>query len=296
VAEGDPEGLRIVDRANWTGLGFVVPRERWKTARARPEFDRPGIYILSAYEQDEIGQDRLVLYIGQTEVLRSRLDQHDAGKEFWERATVFVSTNSSLNRAHVLWLEWSLLELAKAMGGCRLTNGAAGKEPVLSEWEKADTRAFLREVLRILPLVGLTAFEAPTVIKVPTVAPKPLPARAGVVIDTIIVPAQPDGFQHAFIEENAWWAIRISKSAISKLRWIAAYRVSPISAVTHIAEIDRIEPYADSGKYKVFFKGPATALAKPIPFGDAMSGAMQGPRYTSHARMMTAKTVKDFTW
>lgn len=294
VAEGDPEGIRIIDRANWTGLGFVIPRERWSIARTREEFDRPGIYILSAFEVDEIGQERLVLYIGQTEQLRKRLDQHVAGKEFWERATIFLSNNGSLNRAHVTWLEWALVERAKGMGGCRLTNGPVGKEPVLSEWEKADTNAFLNEVLRILPLVGLTAFEAKTVVKAPTVAASL--TKGSDDIDTVIVPAQPDGFQQAFIDEQAWWAIRISQAALPKLKWIAAYRVSPISAVTHIAEIDRIEPYADSGKYKVFFKGPAEPLTQIVPFGKATSGAMQGPRYTTRAKLLAAKTVKDLTW
>jgi hypothetical protein len=29
VPDGDPEGLRIIDRMNWTGLGIVFRREDW---------------------------------------------------------------------------------------------------------------------------------------------------------------------------------------------------------------------------------------------------------------------------
>jgi hypothetical protein len=29
VPGGDPEGLRIIDRMNWTGLGIIFPREDW---------------------------------------------------------------------------------------------------------------------------------------------------------------------------------------------------------------------------------------------------------------------------
>jgi hypothetical protein len=29
VPDGDPEGVRIIDRLNWTGLGIAFPREHW---------------------------------------------------------------------------------------------------------------------------------------------------------------------------------------------------------------------------------------------------------------------------
>jgi hypothetical protein len=35
VPDGDPDGVRIIDRMNWTGLGIVFPREKWPTTRRR---------------------------------------------------------------------------------------------------------------------------------------------------------------------------------------------------------------------------------------------------------------------
>lgn len=67
----------------------------------------------------------------------------------------------------------------------------------------------------------------------------------------------------------------------------------PISAITHYAEVQSIEEYGDSGKYKLIFKSPANPLDKPIPFGDAPQGAMQGPRYTSKEKLMTATSLAD---
>src|SRR4029077_16240688 len=46
VPDGDPEGVRIIDRMNWTGLGSVVPKKKWRDTRRRDEFWRPGVYIL----------------------------------------------------------------------------------------------------------------------------------------------------------------------------------------------------------------------------------------------------------
>ena len=72
-------------------------------------------------------------------------------------------------------------------------------------------------------------------------------------IDTIVVPAQEEGFQSAFIESNAWWQIRISVSMLDKIKYIAAYRTAPVSAITHVAEVDRIERYKDTNKYILYF-------------------------------------------
>jgi len=66
VPSGDPEGVRIVERMNWTGRGYVVPRDRWAEVKARGELTQPGVYILIGYEPDELGNERPVAYIGQT--------------------------------------------------------------------------------------------------------------------------------------------------------------------------------------------------------------------------------------
>ena len=250
VAEGDPEGLRVVERVGWTGRGLVIPRDRWAAAKSRPELEQAGVYLLVGGEQDEIGQDRVVLYIGQTEALRSRLENHASNKDYWTRVILFVSNSKSLNRAHVTWLEWALINRVKGNDGVRLANGNVPIEPNLDEFEKADTAAFLTDMLSILPIVGLRAFEAPTVIK-PAPAWLP-PSKEKVLIDTIVVPAHPDGFKTAYMGEHAWWAIRIAEPKLEMIKWVAAYQVSPISQITHIAEVDRIEPYGDSGKYKLF--------------------------------------------
>ena len=59
-------------------------------------------------------------------------------------------------------------------------------------------------------------------------------------LNTIVVPAREQGFEE-FIENNRWFAIRIHASMIDKLKYIAAYQIAPISAITHYAEIASIE-------------------------------------------------------
>jgi hypothetical protein len=298
VPDGDPEGLRIIDRMNWTGLGVVFPREDWPKIKHRSEFGRPGVYILIGYVSEE--DDLPTLYIGQGDVLRARLDSHVDKKDFWSKAVVFVSSASSggLNRAHATWLEHALIRHATTAKRSHLENGTEPQEPQLSEAEKADTRAFLREMLQILPLVGLNAFEIPKAVAVPmaksadAVFPTTALPVAASEPDTIVVPAQKDGFNKVFIGENAWWAIRISGGMLAKIKYIAAYQSQPISAITHVAPVARIEPYGDSGKYKLIFSEPAKPIG-PIPLADAPSGSMQGPRYTTFQKLQNAKKVAD---
>ena len=293
VPDGDPEGVRIIDRMNWTGLGIVFPREKWPTTKQRAEFSRPGVYILTGYRKED---DELpTVYIGEGDVLRARIDSHFQNKDFWDRGIIFTASNNSLNKAHVRWLEASLVSRATQAKQCQLDNGTEPQPAGLSEAERADVDGFLREVLQILPLVGLRAFEIPKPVAVPAFTPEPispvqLENKNG--LDTVIVPAKGDGFEETFIGENCWYAIRISGGMLHKIKYIAAYRAQPVSAITHYAQVASIEPYGEQGKYKLIFAAPAMPIG-PIPFADAPSGSMQGPRYTSLSRLIKAKKVTD---
>lgn len=112
-------------------------------------------------------------------------------------------------------------------------------------------------------------------------------------IDTIVVPAQEDGFQSAFIESNAWWQIRISVSMLDKIKYIAAYRTAPISAITHIAEVDHIEKYKDTNKYILYFKEHAKEIPHIELDKDKKGVAPQASRYTTYVRLMSATKLSE---
>ena len=168
------------------------------------------------------------------------------------------------------------------------------QEPALTEHEGADVRGFLHEMLRILPLVELRTFETPKPIVAPSgVSPAPFATAPVDDRDTIIVPAKKDGFEKVFLGENSWHAIRISGSMLERIKHIAAYQAQPVSAITHLARVKQIEPYGEAGKYRIIFHGPATEFRPPIPFSDATSGSLQGPRYTSIVKLKAARKVSD---
>ena len=155
LADGVPEGLRIVEKSNWTGRAVVASRAQLSRALRRDELSQPGIYILTGESED--GAQRI--YIGEADVLRDRLKQHDVGKDFWTRLVAFTSTNEGLNKAHVRYLESRLVGLAKDANQWELENGTQPAPPPLSEADKADAEWFLAEMLLIFPLLGVDAFE-----------------------------------------------------------------------------------------------------------------------------------------
>jgi hypothetical protein len=84
----------------------------------------------------------------------------------------------------------------------------------------------------------------------------------------------------------------MSGGMTQKIKYIAAYQTDPVSAITHIAPVAHIEPYGDNGKYQLLFSEPAKPIG-PVPLGDAPSGSMQVPRYTTRVKLQAAKTVSD---
>lgn len=155
LADGVPDGLRIVEKSNWTGRAVVASRSQATRAFDRPELDKPGVYVLTGLTDD--GAPRI--YVGEADVLRDRLKQHIKGKDFWTRFVAFTSTNEGLNKAHVRYLESRLVGLAKAANQWGLENGTVPSPPPLSEADKADAEWFLQEMLVIFPLLGIDAFE-----------------------------------------------------------------------------------------------------------------------------------------
>ena len=114
-------------------------------------------------------------------------------------------------------------------------------------------------------------------------------------LDTVVVPAQEEGFQETFLGENRWYQIRIHSSMIPRIKYIAAYRTTPIRAITHVARVKNIERWQNGSKYVLNFMEPATEIGpiQLVPRPNGVVRAPQAPRYTSHARLMKAANLDE---
>jgi hypothetical protein len=112
-------------------------------------------------------------------------------------------------------------------------------------------------------------------------------------VDTIVVPAQSEGFQETFLGENRWHAIRIHGTMRPQIKHIAVYQIRPISAITHVAPVSSIEPWGDSGKFVVNFAEPAEEIGPIKLVSKGRVKALQNIRYTTLERLQSALTLDD---
>lgn len=160
LPDGSPDGVRVIEKSNWTGIGVVVPKSLLPEAKKRDEFSRTGVYVLVGQDDES---ELPTIYIGQGDPVRTRLEQHFAKKEFWTWAIFFVTRDDSLNKAHIGYIEAALYKLAAKLKRCRLDNQNQPNPSPLTEADAADMDGFLGDMLNIFPLIGLRVFEQPKI-------------------------------------------------------------------------------------------------------------------------------------
>jgi hypothetical protein len=150
---GDPDGVRTIEKSNWSGAGIVIPRALMGEAKSRRELSRTGVYVLVG-PPEESGLPRV--YVGEGDPIKPRLEQHSYKKDFWTSCVAFTSKDENLNKAHVQYIESRLIELAAQAKRCVLDNGNMPALPSLSEADTADAEGFLSEMLLCFPVLGLS--------------------------------------------------------------------------------------------------------------------------------------------
>ena len=199
IADGDPDGLRIVEKSNWIGKALVFPRALLPQVKARPELAQTGLYLLLGPRPDGEGD---MLYVGEGDPIRPRLESHYAQKDFWTRAIGFTTTTAGqLNKAHVQFLESRLIALARAAKRMPLDNANQPAEPSLSEADRAEMEVFLGHMLGMLPVLGVHAFEQ---------APKAPAAKAGPALT-----CKGKGVQATGYEASQGFVVRAGSQAVA---------------------------------------------------------------------------------
>jgi Domain of unknown function (DUF4357) len=190
--------LSAFDAPNARNLGLHDKR-RLPQVKARPELAQTGVYLLLRPRPDGEGD---MLYVGEGDPIRPRLESHYAQKDFWTRAIGFTTaTAGQLNKAHVQFLESRLIALARAAKRMPLDNANQPAEPSLSEADRADMEVFLGHMLGMLPVLGVHAFEQ---------APKAPAAKAGPVLS-----CKGKGVQATGYEASQGFVVRAGSQAVA---------------------------------------------------------------------------------
>ena len=152
LVDGEPNGLKTAELSNWVGQAIVIPRNKLKDIKQRPDCNKPAIYFLVGKGNEEALLS--TAYIGEAENLWNRLITHDSSKDFWLTAIAFVSKDNNLTKAHVKYLESKCIEIATRVKRYNLENGAKSVLPTLSEADIAEMEEFLSNLKLLLTAVG----------------------------------------------------------------------------------------------------------------------------------------------
>lgn len=155
LPDGDPRGLRIAEITTRIVQVIEIPRPMLDSFFAMPESNQVGVYFLVGESESTSGG---AVYVGQTGDLRTRLNDHNKKKDFWERALVLISRTNSLTQTHAVFLEWHCIQELRKAKRFKDENGNSGSRPHTPDPLEADCYEIFETGATLLSSLGYPFF------------------------------------------------------------------------------------------------------------------------------------------
>jgi len=149
-------GIRYAELVNWTGQAIVCPRNRLNELKNWPETSKPGVYFLF---EGHFSDTKPLAYIGESEDVAGRLTSHDRNKDFWSEVVIFTSKDSNLTKAHIKYLESSLVAISKNANRYNLENGNSPTESSLPRADSDAMEEFIENMRMVIGVLGYSILE-----------------------------------------------------------------------------------------------------------------------------------------
>ncbi len=148
--DGTLKGVISMEDSSWNkGELYSAPRESVDDLVKSDACSRYGVYLL-------ISED--MVYVGQASDLSRRIRQHLMGKSWWERVAVLTTSDDSLNRSDIDYIEASLIAKASSTGRLDCDNKNMGNKQKVSKFREVELEQYLEEALFLLELIGVNVF------------------------------------------------------------------------------------------------------------------------------------------
>ena len=158
LVNGTADSIITAELSNWNGKAIKIPRIEVSTCK-RSDISDPGVYFLFCKEDD--GDDSV--YIGEAENIKDRLVQHirdnQSGKEkyYWNTAVLF--TGRDLNKALIRYLEYRLVEIARASNRYKVLTKNTYKNTVMKESQVSAMEEFIENIKVLINALGYKVLE-----------------------------------------------------------------------------------------------------------------------------------------
>jgi hypothetical protein len=153
LLDGSIEGVRIIELSESSIKAFVVPRIKLNDIKARDEINWPSLYLL-------INSGDNQLYIGESEKFYDRVKNHDQSKDFWDLAIAIVSSNNTLEKSDVKYLESLAVEKAQATAAMEVLNKTVPSRNNVHEFKVHTLEKILEDSALIAESLGFSIFSS----------------------------------------------------------------------------------------------------------------------------------------
>lgn len=151
LEDGNLKGLISIADSSWnSGELYSAPRASVDKLIESEACSKYGVYLL-------ISED--MVYVGQAKDLSKRIKQHIIGKDWWDRVVVLTTSDDSLNRSDIDYLESVLIDKAQKNNKLDCDNKNKGNDPKVSKFRKVELEQYLEEALFLIELIGISVFE-----------------------------------------------------------------------------------------------------------------------------------------
>jgi len=150
LEDGTLKGVMCIEDSSWnSGELYSAPRESINELMSSEACKKFGVYLLLSEE---------MVYVGQSMDLATRIKQHLAGKEWWERAIVLTTKDDSLNRSDIDYLESVLINKANDNNKLDCDNKKKGNPQKVTKFRKVELEQYLEEAFLLMELIGVSVF------------------------------------------------------------------------------------------------------------------------------------------
>lgn len=152
--DGSLKGVISMEDSSWNkGELYSAPRESVDDLISTDACSRYGVYLL-------LSED--MVYVGQASDLSKRIKQHLIGKSWWERVVILTTSDDSLNRSDIDYIEANLISKASQIGRLDCDNKNMGNKQKVTKFRAVELEQYLVEALFLLELIGVNVFCEPT--------------------------------------------------------------------------------------------------------------------------------------
>lgn len=159
LVSGNPEGISLSYVSNWTGQAIKIPRNSFIDAKEFNELNRPGIYYLIGFNEEN--PDEILVYIGEANHLFERISAHmrDEKKSFFELIIAFSSKDDNMTVSHTKYLEAKVLSETIEKSGYIIINKKEGNKISLPQMVKDEMDTYFDNMKILLPSMGFDFFK-----------------------------------------------------------------------------------------------------------------------------------------